>query len=203
MEQLIDWVKIKWKWHWRYYHKDFIRGIKNLIRWFKVVWNDVDYDWSVILLFLEKKLYFTKEYHKKNKRYVGWENNVKWMEVCIELSKRLRNEYYTDEVMNYHESEIRDVPLTEEEYDDLPDKWVEESEFDLTKIEIDIISEDFDSYFEKYQNKYKKIVEMGSYDLNNIKDKKSIAFEISYLLDEQNKNLLFDILKWKIRGWWD
>ena len=37
-----------------------VKGIKNLIKWFKVIWTDRDYDWAYILIILKHKLKYVK-----------------------------------------------------------------------------------------------------------------------------------------------
>ena len=49
-------IKLWWRFEGRYYHKTFIRGIKNLWKWLPVVWKDKDWDPSHIYKILQFKL---------------------------------------------------------------------------------------------------------------------------------------------------
>jgi ribosome-binding factor A len=43
-----------------------VKGIKNLVKWFKVIWTDRDHDWAYILIILRHKLKYVKLDLEKN-----------------------------------------------------------------------------------------------------------------------------------------
>ena len=45
-----------WRWNGRYMHKEFARGVKNLWKWFPVIWKDRDYDSYYIYELIRVKL---------------------------------------------------------------------------------------------------------------------------------------------------
>lgn len=183
-------LKLKWNHEWKYIPKDIKTGIKNIIRWFPFVWNDRDWDYSHLLKAMKKKLKFMAEQHSKTQRYVGWENNVKWMKIAEELCQRAIDESYEMEVMEYHDSNYDWIPLDDGS--------------GHVKMVITINSENFDDYFEKYPREYEKIVEECSeFDPDDPEDKKCIAIRMSYNIQQKANSLLFKIISWKFRHWWD
>jgi len=56
--------KLKWwfKQDARYIHRDFAKGVKNLVRWFPTIWRDRDWDDHFIWVLLEKKLIHQSNY---------------------------------------------------------------------------------------------------------------------------------------------
>lgn len=80
--------------------KDYIKydipyGIKNLIKWFPLVWKDRDYDHNYILYTLKFKIHNTRKLHEKNRRHVGVEKEIHCMKVCeILLDRLIKDDYY-------------------------------------------------------------------------------------------------------------
>jgi len=53
---MFDRTRLWWKFEGRYYHKDIINGVKNLYKWFPIVWKDRDHDHYFIYETLRFKL---------------------------------------------------------------------------------------------------------------------------------------------------
>lgn len=75
---------------------DIRYGLRNLIRWFPIIWFDRDFDWDFLAQIMEFKLrrmalIFDKGYH------VGSENDARQCRICAELLKRMTED-------NYHEN---------------------------------------------------------------------------------------------------
>lgn len=89
--------------------KDYIKydipyGIKNLIKWFPLVWKDRDYDHNYILYTLKFKIHNTRKLHEKNRRHVGVEKEIHCMKVCeILLDRLIKDDYY---LMHYNKTGI-------------------------------------------------------------------------------------------------
>ena len=89
--------------------KDYIKydipyGIKNLIKWFPLVWKDRDYDHNYILYALKFKIHNTRKLHERNKRHVGVEKEIHCMKVCeILLDRLIKDDYY---LMHYNKLRI-------------------------------------------------------------------------------------------------
>jgi hypothetical protein len=156
-------------------------GVPSLIKWWKIVWEDRDYDYHFIYSALRFKLENTANYIEKHQRSVGWEHDVKWMRICVRLIDKISDDYY---IMKH--------------YDEIEKQWGK-SDFKFTPIE-DKLDDDGEKYFEmnmEYENAktpedYKKIDEMSSK-----------GRETGQEQHEKAKRLLFKIMQEKIEYWWD
>jgi len=85
-------------WHRRYsdWYYNVKYGIRNLFKWFKVVWRDRDYDHSYILTALQFKIKNTRILTENNQRHVGYEEDVANMKRCEELLKNMLEDNYAE-----------------------------------------------------------------------------------------------------------
>lgn len=190
-EKLTIWDRMSlwWTFNGRYAHYDFYYGIKNLIKWFKIVWKDRDYDDFFIFEVLKFKIENTAKYTERRQWFVGWEHEVSRMETCIELIDRIQNEYYEMEYLDYEESNHYFVES------DLKDEKGE----NLFELKSETKWENFEKYFKKYPSTYKKVVkECGSDET-----KHHIAIKMGYHNQNKAKRLLFNILHNHIENWWE
>lgn len=181
--------KIWWKYEGRYFHLDFIHGIKNLFHWFKIVWKDRDYDDSFIFEALKFKIEKTARYTERRKFFVGWEREVSRMKICIELIKRIQDNYYGIEYLDYQESNSYFVES--ESKDKHGDTMFE--------LKQDVITDNLNEYFKKYKNTHKEVLKGDVKHLSN----DSVALKISNKNHEKAKKLLFTILNNHIENWWE
>ena len=80
----------------------FINSVKNLIKWFPIIWNDRDWDSVYIeemLLFKLNNMY--KRFSNPNATYVDWNSKhakpaLKVLKLSIQILERRQNNYYTD-----------------------------------------------------------------------------------------------------------
>lgn len=70
-------------------YKNIKWGIKNCIKWFPVVWNDRDFDWSYLAIVMQFKINNMANFIEHNKFYAGYKRDVRDMRVCVELLDRL------------------------------------------------------------------------------------------------------------------
>ena len=76
----------------------FIESVHNLLRWFPIIWKDKDYDGYYTLVIIRHKIKHVRQLTVKNKRFVGWEIEVKWMSIVIELLTNIIDDnYWNDE----------------------------------------------------------------------------------------------------------
>lgn len=80
-------MRIRYKW------RSFKWGIRNLWRWFPVVWADRDWDYDYLLMMMEKKFDFMVEASE------GWcsvssEKYRREMMICRRVIRRIRKEDY-------------------------------------------------------------------------------------------------------------
>ena len=92
--------------------KELKRSINNLFVWFKIVWQDRQWDHAYIESMLLHKLKLMKQYHEKRKYFVGVENEIKWMGICMSLLERLENCKYWDDEYNKKKPSKNGIVLT-------------------------------------------------------------------------------------------
>ena len=80
----------------------FKNSIKNLIKWFPIIWNDRDWDSVYIeemLLFKLNNMY--KRFSNPDATYVDWNSKyakpaLKALKICVIILERRQDNYYTD-----------------------------------------------------------------------------------------------------------
>jgi hypothetical protein len=96
------WRLYRWcKWNLPYQHKYFINGVKNLYKWFWVIWKDRDWDHHYIFEVLKFKL----EKQAKHLSESDWHENSKreaeLIMTCVRLINKIQDESYFDEAFNF------------------------------------------------------------------------------------------------------
>jgi len=167
----------------RYYYKNFITGIKNLIRWFPTIWKDRDWDDHYIWQLLIKKLKFQSRYIGERDFHTRAKRDAEVMMTCVRLMEKIKEEYYGMEYMDYHDSD----------YD-----WVNSDIEGYKELKINQKSERFDDYFKKYPLIYKKVLKE-----NPNENKSRIAFLMSIEIHKKAKKVLFRLMENNIENWWD
>ena len=160
--------------------KLFFKRIKNLIRWFPIIWKDEDWDDHYIFEILKFKLKNQAEYIGYHDRHVSAKRDAEIMMLCVRLIEKVQKEYYGTEYHDYHESEFKFVASK-----DYPGSY---------EMEIKEISERYDEYFKQYPRIAKQV---------NEEDKHKKAFKIARINEERAHKLLFKILEQNIKRWWD
>jgi hypothetical protein len=106
------------------------------------------------------------------------------MTIVLNLIERVKEEYYGTEYLDYSETKFRFEPI--------------EGDIKLYSMEEDIISENYDAYLRKYPSSVRKVSKEKP-DLN----KRDLCFWVAKHNEEKAHNLLFRILKERMRWWWD
>ncbi len=182
---------------WRYlpiWLKEFVTGIKNLIKWRSTIWNSRDWDAGFIYEIIQKKLEFQqKELVEANRSVDTWIVN-RDITICLNLLERIRDDFYGMEYLDYHKSSFKYIPLDE----------VYEG---FGELKIDVVYEKFDDYISKnklMQKKAIKYLEENSHIYSSPPDDKKLqCMTISNLKQEKARRLLFNIIENKIESWWD
>jgi hypothetical protein len=93
------WKLYRWvRWQLPYQHKYIKYGIKNLYKWFWVIWKDRDWDHYYIFEILKFKLekqakhLGERDWHESSKR------DAEIMMTCVRLIDKIQNESYFDEL---------------------------------------------------------------------------------------------------------
>lgn len=186
-------IRLWWKFDGRYYHKDFIKGVKNLIRWFPVIWKDRDWDYRYIWDLNIQKLKFQSKYIGENDNHTRAKRDAQIMMTCIRLMEKIKDGDYEVEYQEYYNTNVTFVPT------------ILESGEKVYTYDSKVISENFDEYFKKYSRQYKKVLsgEVNRFKRDGDKDKNLIAMEISIENHNRAKKLLFKLMDFYIEYWWD
>ena len=194
MKMIFKSPRLWWKFEGRYYHKDIYNGVKNLIKWFPIIWKDRDWDQSYIYTILQKKLELHAEGIAKRDILVCSHRNVELMRTATRLIEKIKNDSYEGEYSDYHQTKYW--------FEEIPDKP------GFSTMEHELISEQFDDYFKKYPLIYKRVLNgEGIFPIKEIGEveeyKKTIAMNIAHINQDRARKLLFNILESQIERWWD
>lgn len=189
---MLNKLRIWWKWHGRYIPNDIKYGIKNLIKWFPIIWVDRDWDQNFIWTVLKFKLKKQGESIRDYGHHVGSEYDGNRMLLCSKLIDLISQEWYELEYFEYFKDEHW--------FTDSPDS-------DLCKmLNTKPVSENFEEYFAKYPLIYKKVLNGGGpLDLRDQDDddyKKIVAMSMGMINHQRAKDLLFKIINRDIESWW-
>jgi hypothetical protein len=188
--------KLIWKiqrwflWEAKHLHRDIIKGIKNLWKWLPLVWKDRDWDHHFIFETLKFKIQNTAKYIKDKDRYVGAERDYEVMMTCVRLIQKIQDEEYDGEWTDY-----------------LNEKMIfkKEESGDMSILEFETISENFQSYYNKYPLVYKRalIASRGSkWPYTDISDE-TISMWMCHYNHTRAKRILFTLMERNIEKWWD
>ena len=93
------WRLYRWiKWELPYQHKYIKYGVKNLYKWFWVIWKDRDWDHHYIFQVLKFKLEKQANHLAENGFHNNAQRDAELMMTCVRLIDKLQNEYYYDEL---------------------------------------------------------------------------------------------------------
>jgi len=187
------WKMYRWfRWEARYTHKKLYYGIKNLIKWFPIIWKDRDWDGHYIFEVLKFKIRKTADRFEKNPGFVGWEKDTRDMRICENLIESIQNEYYSSEYFDYYEQKFK--------YEKIEDT-------DLFHLKSDVIRDNLKDYIEKYPHAKRVATTDPKYSvcINLMSDSPNVglAMAIGMVRHNKAKKLLFNILENKIENWWD
>jgi hypothetical protein len=195
-------IRLWWKFEGRYYHKDVYNGIKNLIRWFKVIWSDRDYDDHYIWEILKTKIQFQAKYIGDRNFHTSAKRDAEIMITCVRLIDKVQDEHYQGEYMNYHYSEFHFIPIPQEDIDNIDDEDLRIDMKGCSMMETQEIWEKFDDYFAKYPHAYREVTKTDKYIFQN-NNKRTIAMNMGYYLHNKANRILFKLLERNIVKWWD
>ena len=186
-------IALWWKFEGRYYHTEFVKGVKNLIRWFPIIWKDRDWDHHFIFSLLIQKIKFQAKYIGDRDFHTRAKRDAQIMMTCVRLMEKVKEEYYNIEYIDYHKDRVWFTDC-----EDRPGSYLYNSEE---------VWEKYDEYFAKYPLIYKKVLKgEGVFTLNDRDEsdmKRIIAMNIAHLNHDRARKLLFKLLERNIQNWWD
>ena len=77
----------------KHYWDCFKKGISNLIYYFKVVWNDREWDWEFMVSLQKRKLESMIRYYSTNQYFVEQEIEVRYMKIAKYCLETIGNVY--------------------------------------------------------------------------------------------------------------
>ena len=186
-------IYLWWDHDGKYYHKYLKQGVKNIIYWFPIIWKDRDWDSHYIFEILQHKLTAQAKYIGDRDFHTRAKLDAKRMKLCVSLIKKVQEEDYVIEHMDYHKDRVWFTDCK-----DRPGSSLYNSEE---------VWENYDEYFKKYPLIYKRVMKgEGPFTLNGRDEtelKKVIAMNIAHLNHDRARKLLFKIMEENIEGWWD
>ena len=196
--------QIKDKWHWKlqrwikhdlpYLHLEFATGVKNLWRWFPVIWKDRDWDDHYIFEVLKFKVKNQAKYIGTRNLYIGADRDAEIMSLCVRLMDKVQHEFYSSEYMDYHESKFN---------------WLDSEDHpDCKQLEIEEISENYDEYLAKHKLAVKRVINDPKCQIFKLTDdaddyKQRLAMNVSYYNHNRARKILFELISRNIEKWWD
>jgi len=162
----------------------FIGGIKNIFRWIPTLYKDKDWDDWYIFTILQKKIEFQRKEIIYANRHMEVDRDNRDMTIVLNLIERVKDEYYNTEYLDYEDSDVVFKPV--------------EGNENLRSADIEVSSETYDDFLKKYPSSVRKILKENP-NLN----KRDLCHYVSKHNQEKAHNLLFKILKERMRWWWD
>jgi len=172
---------------WRFLHwriRGFLTNCHNIIKWAPTLWKDRDFDEWYILNILQKKIEFQRKEIIYANRHTAVERDNRDMTIALNLIERVKEEHYGTEYLDYSVTKFR--------FEDIKD------EPEHCTLEQDVISERYDEYLNKYRSMVRKVLK-DKKDLN----KEDLCFWVAHYNEEKANDLLYRILKERMRRWWD
>ena len=163
----------------------FFRKVKNMFRWFPIIWKDEDWDDYYIFEILKFKLKNQAKYISDRDFHTRAKRDAEVMNLCVRLIDKVQTEYYNTEFQDYEKLEFKSIPI---------------EGTDRFELKINHISDNLDDYFNKYPLIYKEVV---CQHIHNNPDKYRIAMYISRMNHNRARKLLFKIIEENIEKWWD
>jgi hypothetical protein len=77
-----------------FFRYDIHQGIRNLIIWFPIIWQDRSWDWDWLAKMMAFKLTLMVNGFEKYGHHVGNNKNVKRIRICANILKRLQADDY-------------------------------------------------------------------------------------------------------------
>jgi hypothetical protein len=164
--------------------RQFLISCNNIIKWAPTIWKDRDWDDGFIFDILQKKIEFQRKEIIYANRHTQVDRDNRDMTIVLNLIERVKEEHYNTEYLDYEKSKFRFEEVEERE--------------DLKRLEIDVLSERYDEFLIKYPSSVRKVLKEKP-DLN----KRDLCFYVSHYNQEKAHDLLFRILKERMRWWWD
>jgi len=173
---MLNKLKLKFKYEIRYWPKDFKTGIKNLIKWFPIIWKDRQWDRQFIYAILRHKLHLTEQFIRHNGIHVHHIKDADKIKKCVLLLDRLIKDKYHENIYQNYYKKWGNPEMFWEDYDEDPEYKTLDIKYPNVKTEED----------DKLQEKQFKM-----------------KMKTEQQMKQQDLNMLFELLRKHIQTWWD
>ena len=103
----------------------FLEGIRNLIAWRKVIYEDRNFDHYFIYEILKTKLKFQADHIKKYSLHQNAEEEVNRIVECIDMIDKVQNEYYIDKALDQENVTLEIMEEAEKKHNETRTKLFE------------------------------------------------------------------------------
>jgi len=163
---------------------DTKHGIRNLFRYFNVVWNDRSWDYLGVYHFTERKLELLYEALTKNPHTYQTAEICRDIKLAINLIKKVKNDEYEMEYTDYEKRKFDFEPTEDGKY---------------YTLNSDIIWEKWDEYLNKHKSVVRRIVKKET----EVPSKEDLVRMVGDYNQERAKRILFNLLRDSLHLWWD
>jgi hypothetical protein len=175
-----------WKFEYRYYPRNFVRGVKNLIKWGPIIWKDRDWDDSFLFEIMKFKISNMSESHGKTMTYVGSQRNVEIMNTIVRLIDKFQTEHYQHEFLDYIDDEYSFVQIEGTD------------SFEMKTVNL---RNDLDQYFAKYPLLKNRATNHPFYQKNPSDN--SLGMSMGKVQHDRAKRVIFELLNRNVEKWWE
>jgi len=166
----------------------FFERVRNLWRWFPIIWNDHDWDDYYMLVILRFKLktmadFFASDYAMKE-HHMRDANRIR---LCVRLLDKLMDDKYNEEHFDYQTLGTMEKPFTIEKL----------------RKSLEIVESRFEDYFAKYPTWHRRALADTTFQWTGERGDWHIAITLGHLRHEKAKELLFRIIRDNYERWWD
>ena len=187
MEQYNQWYWKLYRWckfELKYQPKYFMYGVKNLWRWFWVIWKDRDWDHHYFWEVLKKKVVQLRDEQLKDLSYSNSAREVEIMNTVLRLIDKVQHDEYRDEYYDYYDTNMR---IDEKGH-----------------LQFDEIRNDLKTFISKYPRTHKIVLNNPKYNkyLDGDDMDYKIGIAMSSFQHNKAKKLLFKLLENRIEYWW-
>lgn len=175
-----------WEFEYRYYLRNFISGVKNLIKWGPVIWKDRDWDDAFFFYILKFKISNMAKFQGKKRSYVGSDRNVEIMNTIVRLIDKFQSEHYLHEYFHYVDDEYSFVKIEGTDF------------FEMKTVNL---RDDLDLYFAKYPLLKNRATKHSYYRTNP--SAASLGISMGKVQHDRAKRLIFELLNRNIEKWWE
>lgn len=162
----------------KYFFKRKYRQIKNVIKWLPVIWKQYDFDYHYSLEVFKFQLLKQADFMESDKSYgVNSYIDAQKIRMVVRLMEKVYNEDYTREYQ-----------------DKIKQKYGEDV------LDFHLIEDDNQSRLLYYKYEYDKKYQEQS---DQIRDDYNKLFKQSQYKQERAHKLLWELIEFYIRRWWD